>query len=294
MVVYKKTIGEYFFDIINTLFMIFMIVITLYPFLYVVFASLSEPYKFLAHYGVLLKPAGFSLKSYEAVINNPNIISGYANTIFVVLVGTTSNLFATSLGAYVLSRKNLFWKGPLMFICVLTMYISGGLVPNYLLIQGLKLINSRWALILPGLVSTYNMIVMRTAFLSIPSSLEESARIDGAGDYTILFRIIIPLSLPTMAVIALFYAVGHWNSWFNAMIYLPDKTKHPLQLVLRDILINAQTREMTMDDAFADRYAVAQTVKYATIVVATVPILLLYPYLQKYFVKGVMIGALKE
>jgi putative aldouronate transport system permease protein len=274
--------------------MIFMILITLYPFLFVVFASFSEPYKFLAHYGVLLKPAGFSLQSYEAVVHNPNIISGYANTIFVVFVGTICDLLMTSLGAYVLSRKNLFWKGPLMFLCVFTMYIGGGLIPNYLLMQDLNLINSRWVLIVPGLISTYNMIVMRTAFLNIPASLEESARIDGAGDFTILFRIIIPLSIPAMAVIALFYGVGHWNSWFNAMIYLPDKTKHPLQLVLRDILINAQTSEMTTDDAFADRYAVSQTVKYATIVVATVPILLLYPYLQKYFVKGVMVGALKS
>ncbi len=293
MRIYKKTVGEHVFDNFNRIFMIFMMIITLYPFMYVVFASFSVPQEFLAHTGVLLKPLGFSTSSYTSVIRNPNILTGYANTLFVVFVGTACNVFITSLGAYVLSRKNLMWSGALMFLCVLTMYISGGLIPGYLVVQGLNLINSRWALVLPGLISTYNLIVMRTAFLGIPESLEESARIEGAGDYTILFKIIIPLSIPTMAVIALFYGVSHWNSWFNAMIYLPDKTKHPLQLVLRDILINAQTSEMTVDDAFSDRYAASQTVKYATIVVATVPILFLYPFLQKYFVKGVMVGAIK-
>lgn len=289
----KKSIGDYIFDNFNRIFMVFLMLITLYPFLYVVLASFSEPKQFLAHTGLLLKPQGFSLASYEAVIRNPNIISGYGNTIFVVTVGTICNVLMTSLGAYALSREGLLWKGPMMFFCVLTMHIGGGLIPNYILVQKLGLINSRWALILPGLISTYNMIVMRTAFNGIPRGLEESARIDGANDFIILFRIIVPLVLPTMAVIALFYGVSHWNSWFNAMIYLPDKTKHPLQLVLRDILIKSQTSEMTIENAFSDRYAAAQTTKFATIVVATVPILLLYPYLQKYFVKGVMVGAIK-
>jgi putative aldouronate transport system permease protein len=249
--------------------------------------------QFLAHRGVLVLPIGFSLSSYAAVIRNPNIASGYMNTIFVVGVGTVCNVIFTALGAYVLSRKNLFLRPVLTLICVVTMYISGGLIPNYLVVRGLHLINNRMALILPGLVSTYNMIVMRTAFAGIPESLEESARIDGAGEFRILFRVVIPLALPTMAVIALFYGVSHWNSWFSAMIYLIDKSKQPLQLVLRNILIDAQTRELTMDDAYGDRYAVAQTVKYATIMVATVPILLFYPFLQKYFVKGVMVGAIK-
>jgi len=294
LVIYKKSFSEYIFDVFNVLFMIFMMIITLYPFLFVVFASLSDPQEFLSVGNkILLKPVGFSLKSYRAVIKNPNIASGYLNTLFVVGVGTTCNMIATSMGAYVLSRKNLFWKKYLMFMCVFTMYIGGGLIPNYLLVKGLGLLNSRWALILPGLISTSNMIVMRTAFMQVPDSLEESARIDGANNIVILFKVIIPLCTPTMAVIALFYAVGHWNSWFGAMIYLQDTKKHPLQLVLRDILINSQTNEMTMDDAFTERYAIAQTVKYATIVVATVPILLLYPYLQKYFVKGIMIGAIK-
>jgi putative aldouronate transport system permease protein len=293
MLHFKKTFGEHVFDSLNVLFMIFMIVITLYPFVFVLMASLSEPIEFLAHRGVLLSPVGFSLSSYAAVIRNPNIASGYVNTVFVVGIGTICNVIFTALGAYVLSRKNLFWRPVLTLICIVTMYINGGLIPNYLVVRGLHLINNRWSLILPGLVSTYNMIVMRTAFAGIPESLEESARIDGAGEFRILFQVVVPLALPTMAVIALFYGVSHWNSWFNAMIYLIDKSKQPLQLVLRNILINAQTSELTMDDAYGDRYAVAQTVKYATIMVATVPILLLYPFLQKYFVKGVMVGAIK-
>jgi putative aldouronate transport system permease protein len=290
---FKKTFGERLFDSLNVIFMLFMILITLYPFVFVLMASLSEPIQFLAHRGVLLSPVGFSLSSYAAVIRNPNIASGYVNTVFVVGAGTICNVIFTALGAYVLSRKNLFWRPVLTLLCIVTMYINGGLIPNYLVVRGLHLINNRWALILPGLVSTYNMIVMRTAFAGIPESLEESARMDGAGEFRILFQVVVPLALPTMAVIALFYGVSHWNSWFSAMIYLADKAKQPLQLVLRNILINAQTSELTMDDAYGDRYAVAQTVKYATIMVATVPILLLYPFLQKYFVKGVMVGAIK-
>jgi putative aldouronate transport system permease protein len=293
MLHFKKTFGEHIFDFFNIVFMLFMILITLYPFVFVLMASLSDPVQFLAHRGVLLSPVGFSFSSYAAVVRNPNIASGYVNTVFVVGIGTISNVIFTALGAYVLSRKNLLWRPVLTLLCIVTMYINGGLIPNYLVVRGLGLINNRWALILPGLVSTYNMIVMRTAFAAIPESLEESARIDGAGEFRILFRVVIPLALPTMAVIALFYGVSHWNSWFSAMIYLVDKAKQPLQLVLRNILINAQTSELTMDDAYGDRYAVAQTVKYATIMVATVPILLLYPFLQKYFVKGVMVGALK-
>jgi len=290
---YKRSIGEHMFDSFNTIFMCLMIVITLYPFVFVLMASLSDPLSFLAHQGVLLWPIGFSLASYTSVIRNPNIVTGYMNTIFIVGVGTMMNVFTTALGAYVLSRQGLLWRSALTVFCILTMYISGGLIPNYLVVQGLGLLNNRMAVILPGLVSTYNMIVMRTAFANMPASLEESARIDGAGEFRILFRIVVPLALPTMAVIALFYGVSHWNSWFSAMIYLVDRSKQPLQLILRNILINAQTAEMTMDDAFGDRYAAAQTAKYATIMVATIPILLLYPFLQKYFVKGVMVGAIK-
>lgn len=293
MVRYKKSLGEWAFDILNVIFMLFMIIITLYPFLFVVFASFSVPIQYLAHSGVLLRPLGFTFDAYVSVINNPNIITGYMNTLFIVFVGTASSLLVTAMGAYVLSRKNLYWRRPLTLILIFTMYVSGGLIPNFLVVQGLGLIGSRWAVILPGLISTWNLIILRTSFEGIPESLEESARMDGAGDVTILFKILMPLTIPTMAVIALFYGVSYWNEWFRAMIYLPDRTMHPLQLILRDILIQSQTAEMTGDEAFADRFAAAQTIRYATIIVATLPILMLYPLLQKYFVKGVMVGAVK-
>ena len=184
-------------------------------------------------------------------------------------------------------------RKPIMIIITLTMFVDGGLIPNYLLIRSLGLYDSIWALMIPGAISTYNMIIMRTMFMSIPASLEESARIDGAGDWVILFKLILPLSIPTMAVIGLFYAVGHWNSWFSANIYLRSKSKFPLQLVLRDIIIQNEVDEMTMGSSFGNSYAMSFTIKYATVIVATVPILLIYPWIQKYFVKGIMIGSIK-
>ena len=269
--------------------MIFLALITLYPFLYVLFASLSDPTEFMLKKGILLHSAGFSWESYKAVLNNPNIFTGYKNTLFIVIVGTAINVLFTSMGAYFLSRKGPLWKGPIMFLITITMFIDGGLIPNYLLIQQLGMYNSLWALIIPGSISTFNMIIMRTAFQGIPDGLEESMRIDGANDWTILFKLILPLSLPTMAVIGLFYAVSHWNSWFSANIYLSDKAKFPLQLILRDIIVRSQVDDMTIGAAMGDSYAMSFTIKYATVIVATVPILVVYPFIQKYFVKGVMI-----
>jgi len=293
MMVYKKTVGDHVFETINTLLMIFLMIITLYPFLYVLFASLSDPNEFIAHSGTLLYPLSPNLDSYKAVLNNPNIFIGYKNTIFIVVVGTVINLLMTCIGAYFLSRTGPMLKKPVMILIVITMFVDGGLIPNYLLVKNLGMYDTLWAVIIPGAISTYNMIVMRTAFQSIPASLEESARIDGAGDWTILFKLILPLSIPTIAVIGLFYAVGHWNSWFSANIYLRDKSKFPLQLILRDIIIKSEVDDMTLGAAFGNSYAMSFTIKYATVIVATVPILILYPWIQKYFVKGVMIGSLK-
>lgn len=290
---YKKTFGDYCFTFFFGAIMIFLALITAYPFLYVLFASLSDPNKYLAYKGILLKPIDFTLQSYKAVLNNPNILIGYKNTLFIVVVGTAINIVFTSMGAYFLSRKGPLWKTPVMVLIVITMFVDGGLIPGYLLIKELGLYDSLWALILPGAISTFNMIIMRTAFQGIPDSLEESAKIDGANDWVILFKLILPLSLPTIAVIGLFYAVGHWNSWFSANIYLQTKTKFPLQLILRDIVINSQTEEMTMGAAMGNSYAMGFTIKYATVIVATLPILVIYPFIQKYFVKGVMIGSLK-
>jgi putative aldouronate transport system permease protein len=290
----SKSVSEVLFDSANVILLCLLSIVTLYPFLYVLFASISTPADFVQHRGILLWPKGFSLDSYRMVFENPNIIRSYLNTIFYVAVGTTLNILMTALGAYGLSRKNVMWKGTIMMLIVMTMFFDGGLIPKYLLMKNIGLLDTYWALIIPSAMTTWNLIIMRTAFQGVPDALEESARIDGASDWTILFRIIIPLSLPVIAVMVLFYGVWHWNKWFDALIYLRDRDLFPLQLILREILIQNDTSSMMTSVGGGDRMPVGETIKYATIMVATLPILFLYPFLQKYFVKGVMIGAIKE
>jgi len=289
---YKRKIGENIFDKFNVCFMVTLMIITVYPLLYVLFASFSEPSQLISHTGLLWGSKGFSSKGYELVFKNPMIFTGYGNTIFYVFVGTALNILLTSFAAYALSRKAFLFKKVIMLGIVFTMFFSGGLIPIYIIVKDIGLYNSRLALILPGAMSAWNMIIMRTSFMELPNSLEESAKIDGANDFTILFRIVIPLSKAVIAVMVLFYGVGHWNSWFNGMIYLKERAKYPLQLVLREILIMNSTESMLSG---GDNYGTSMDVivKYACIIVATVPILCLYPFLQKYFVKGVMIGAVK-
>ena len=287
----KKNSNGWGFRLINGIILAMISLMTLYPFLYVIFASFSDPVKLMGNSSLLLKPLGFSLNAYKKVFVNHSIYSGYLNTIFYVAAGTLVNILATCMAAYVLSRKQFMLRRFLTIMFIFTMYFNGGLIPSYLLIKDLGLINSRLSLILPGAVSTFNLMIMITGFEGIPQSLEESARIDGAGDWTILFRIIMPLAKPTIMVILLYYAVGHWNSWFNAMIYLRDADKMPIQIFLRDILTRSQLGAMTGQTDVED---VGQTIKYATIIVSTVPILCIYPFIQKHFVKGVMIGAVKE
>lgn len=286
--------GRKFFNLFNVSLLCLLSVLTLYPMLYVAFASFSDASRLMAHQGLLLQPLGFSLSAYWAVIKNPMIFAGYINTLFILTVGVTINIILTSIGAYFLSRKNVMWKDAAMFMIVFTMFFHGGLIPFFLTVKGLRIDNSLWALILPVAINTFNLIIMRTAFLAIPDSIEESAKMDGAGHFTILFRIMIPLALPTVAVMILYYGVQHWNAWFNAMIFLQDRDLFPLQLVLREIVIQNSTMDMSMGAAAADQEMIGETIKYAVIMVATVPILALYPFLQKYFVKGIMIGALKE
>ncbi|MFN8495054.1 MAG: carbohydrate ABC transporter permease [Caldilineaceae bacterium] len=291
----KKPIGERMFDLVNMLLLLGLVVITLYPLLYVLFASISQPNELVKYRGLLLAPLGFSSAAYKAVFMNPNIITGYRNTLFYVVAGTTLNLALTCLGAYALSRKNVMLKVPITVFFIFTLFFSGGLIPTYLLVaRTLNWIDTPWAIIVPTAVSTFNLLILRTAFEQVPPALEEAARIDGANDFTILWRVIIPLSLPSIAVVLLFYAVGHWNAYFNALIYLRNRELYPLQLVLREILIANQTGDMTTGTLGGDVEPIAETIKYATIVVATAPILLLYPFLQRYFVKGVMIGGVKE
>lgn len=291
--VVKRTVGDYIFDSVNVLILAALAVITAYPFIYVIFASLSSADELIAHSGLLLKPLNLSLEAYKAVLKNPIIYTGYMNTLFIVVVGTAYNIIMTSMGAFVLSRKDFFWRKPITIMIVFTMFFGGGLIPNFLLVKNLGLMDSLWALIIPGAIGTWNLIIMRTAFQGIPNSLVESAHIDGAHDFIILFKIILPLALPTIAVMVLYYGVGHWNAWFGAMIYLRDRELWPLQLALREILISNSTDEMMSGTVAQDRAAIGETIKYATIMVATLPILVVYPFLQKYFVKGVMVGALK-
>ncbi|AIQ66413.1 carbohydrate ABC transporter permease [Paenibacillus graminis] len=291
----KRTAGERLFDGANVLLMIALIVLTLYPLWHVLNASLSDSGRLMAHRGLLLFPEGFNLDSYKLVLSNPSILSGYRNTLVIVVLGTALNLLFTILGAYTLSRKSFMLRNPIMLAIVFTMFFNGGIIPTYLLINNtLHMGNSLLALIVPGLVSSYNLIIMRTAFQEISESLLESARIDGAGEVRILWRIVVPLSMPVIAVMVLFYGVAHWNSWFGAILYIRDRSLYPLQLVLREILIQNSTDSMTTSAAMGDKEAIGESVKYATVMVATLPILLIYPFLQKYFVKGVMIGAIKE
>lgn len=291
--VVRKTIGEKIFDALNTLFMIILMLVTIYPFIHVLFASVSEASKIVAHNGILYKPLGFNCNAYKEVFKNQMVLIGYANTIFYVITGTSINLILTILGAYGLSRKNLYWGKLITIIIVFTMFFGGGLIPTFILVKNIGLYNSRWALIVPSAISTWNLLIMRTYFSSIPLSLQESAKIDGAKDFAILFKIIIPLSTPVIAVMILFYGVSHWNSWFSAMVYLRERRMYPLQLILREILIISESIYVETDRLQLDKVAIAETIRYATIVVASIPILAVYPFLQKYFVQGVMIGAIK-
>jgi putative aldouronate transport system permease protein len=291
----RRKVADRIFDTINFAVLLAVVVVTLYPFLYVVFASLSSSTQFMAHDGILLGPVGFSLKSYVAVLRDPSIYIGYRNTIMYVVLGTAVNIFLTSLAAYVLSRRYLKLTKYIMLMIIFTMYFSGGLIPTYLLMRNLHLTNTIFAVILPGAISTWNLLILKTAFGAIPPAMEEAARIDGAGEWRILFQVIIPMALPSLMVMCLFYGVFHWNSWFNAMIYLQDVELHPLQLFLRKILIQNDLKAMTGGAADASEAGdIAVTVKYATIIVSTLPILVVYPFIQKHFVKGVLIGAVKE
>jgi len=290
----RQSSGEKVFNIFNALFLTGLMLITLYPFLYVVFASFSDAGLLIKHRGLLLKPEGLNFQSYQMVARNPILFSSYFNTIIYVISGTSLSVFLTICGAYSLSRKNVLLRMPITFFFVFTMWFSGGMIPLFLLVRNLGLLNHRLAIILPGAVSTYNLIVTMTYFKSIPDSLEESAKIDGASDYVIMFRIIVPLAIPVIAVIALFYSVGIWNSWFNAMIFLNKRELFPVQLILREILIlNDTAGVMGGVVSQGDQINVGETIKYATAVVATIPILLVYPFVQRYFVQGIMIGAIK-
>lgn len=288
-----KTRGEKIADVVLYVLLTLITLAALYPIWYVVMASVSDGNALMRYSGPLVLPQGFSLSAYEVVLNNKSIYTGYANTIFYVAVGTTLNMIMTTLGAYVLSRKNFFWSSPIMMLITITMFFSGGMIPTYLLVEKLGLVDTRWALIIPGLVNAYNLIIMRTAFAGVPDALEESAKIEGANDFQIMWKIYIPVSKATLAVMVLYYAVSHWNGWFSAVLYLRTRSLYPLQILLREILIEKSLDSMMGDINMEDLDMISDTIKYATVIISSLPIMLLYPFLQKYFVKGVMIGSVK-
>ncbi len=289
----KKTHGEKAFSVFNVIFLAVISIICLYPMLYVAFASLSSSQMLMRHTGLLLHPMGFNLNAYVKVFQNPMIVKGYANTLIILVLGVSVNMILTALGAFFLTRQNVYFKKHIMLLIIFTMYFSGGMIPTYLTVRSLGLYNTVWAVILPTAVSTYNLIIMRTGFASIPRGLDEAATIDGANQFVIFSRIYIPLSKAILAVIFLYYAVGSWNAWFNASIYLNDREKYPLQLVLREILISNDTGSRISDGSMSDFEGIGLSIKYAAIMVSTLPILVVYPFIQKYFVKGVLIGSLK-
>ncbi|MCQ2412220.1 MAG: carbohydrate ABC transporter permease [Sphaerochaetaceae bacterium] len=288
----KYTVGEQVFHAFVVVVTLLLSLAVIIPLLSIVFASFSDPVEVMKHTGLYWHPIKSTIFNYQMVFKNPNILTGYLNTIFVVLVGTSLNLALTIIAAYVLSRKGPRLIKIFTVLVVFTMYFQGGTIPSYLIVNKLGLVGHRAALILPGAVNTFNLVVLRTAMAGVPESLPESAMIDGAGHGRILTAIMVPVTKASIAVITLYYAVSHWNSWFPAMIYLKKKEMYPLQYILRMILIQDDTQVMTSGtrDALA---LSSDAVKYATIVVATVPILAVYPFLQKYFVKGVMVGAVK-
>lgn len=292
----KRAKGDLVFDTINTLLLVLVMLVVLYPLYFIVIASFSDPLEVLSGH-VIFFPKKVSLEAYKMVFRDAQILTGYRNTIFYTLLGTAVNIVLTVLAAYPLSRRDLAGRKFFTVMLAVTMFFSGGLIPTYLMVSNtLHLLDTIWAMILPGAISVWNVIIVRTYFqTSIPPELSEAAMVDGCSDFMLLAKVILPLSMPVLAVMVLFYGVAHWNSFFNALIYLNDKALYPLQLILRSILVqNTMSEDMLAEvDSLANRQVMAETIKYALIVVASAPIIAVYPFLQKYFVKGIMVGAIK-
>jgi len=292
---YKRSLGSKIFDAANIVFLVLFSFTILYPVYYMVIVSVSDGY-YVGRNMVHWVPLGANFEVYKAIFKYNLFIRSYENTILYTVLGTAINLVMTILCAYPLSRRDLFGRNIFTVIITFTMFFSGGLIPTFLLVNSLGMRDTLWSLVIPGAISTYNMIVMRTSFRSIPAEMHESAYLDGANDLTILTRIVLPLSGAVIAIITLFYAVGHWNSYFSALIYLDTREKFPLQLLLRNIVIQGSDSDMLNFAGTSTETAatiITQNYKYAAIVVAALPVLTIYPFVQKFFVKGVMIGSLK-
>ena len=290
---FHPTVGDRIFDAVNAVILIALCFITVYPMWFVLCASVSSSTVVLTHPGTLWYPQGFSLGAFKLAFDHPLIMGGFLNILKIMAISLPINIVLTLFCGYFMASKGMMFKRAVTALIMFTMFFSGGMIPAYLNVRSLGLYNTHWALILPGAMSVYNSVICKTAIEAVPSSLQESAYIDGANDLTIVFRIILPLIMPTIAVLLLYYGVGHWNSWFAASIYLTDNTKLPIQNIIRAVLI-ANDTEFNSALAEVDKINdYAESIKYAAIVITTLPILCIYPFLQKYFVKGVMIGAVK-
>ena len=295
----KESRGDRIFNAINIFILTIILILTFYPVLFVTVASISDPD--LVNAGkVILFPRGISFNGYKNVFKDPRILISYRNTIFYTVVGTTLNLIVTLPAAYALSRKDFIGRNFFTSLFMVTMFFGGGLIPTYLLIKNLRMLNTIWVMLIPGLTSMWNLVITRTFFeTNIPSELKDAAEIDGCSNFRLFFSIVLPLSSAIIAVMALFFGVGHWNSYFNALIYLSDKKLFPLQLILREILVKSEfDAEMLLigshdAGALSDELKAAEQIKYTLIIVSTLPIMLVYPFIQKFFVKGVMVGAIK-
>ena len=273
----------------NTVFLLLICFVMLYPVLYVIAASFSEETAILKG-DVFLLPVRTHVKAYQKVFQYPLLWQSYGNTLLYTFVGTAINLLLTVFGAWALCQKKLVGRRFLTLMCTFTMFFGGGMIPTFLVVKELKLLNTIWAMVLPGAVSTYNMILMRTFFRQIPESLVEAAELDGCRDFGVLFKIVLPLSLASLMTIGMFYAVNHWNSYFSAVLYLSKPELYPLQIILRQVVLMNEI----VENASSTENVMAEGIKYATIVVAMLPMLCVYPFVQRYFVKGVMIGSVKE
>lgn len=283
------------FNFFNYGFLTLLVIVVLYPLIYIVSASFSSA-EAVSTGRVWLLPVDFSLEGYKAVFSNEMIWKGYGNSLFYMVVGTIINVVLTVMAAYPLSRANFRGKNFFMFLFVFTMMFNGGLIPTYLLVRDLGMLDTRWALLIPNAITAFNVIITVTFFRSsIPNELLESAQLDGCNDFKFLTKVVIPLSAPIIAVISLFYAIGHWNQYFSALIYLRDANLFPLQLVLRSILTQNEIDPTMIGDAsdIESKIGLANLLKYSLIVVASIPVLIIYPFVQKHFVKGVMIGSVK-
>lgn len=283
------------FNFVNYAILTIFLFVILYPLIYVVSASFSDGAAVIAG-KVWLLPVDFSLAAYVKIFDYDRIWTGYANSLFYVVVGTLVNVGMTLIAAYPLARRDLYGRGLILGLFLFTLFFSGGLIPSYLLVKDLGMLDTRMAMIIPQALSVWNLVIAITYFrTAIPGELLEAAQLDGCSDFQYFMRILLPLSTPLIAVLVLFYAIGHWNQYFTALIYLSKENLYPLQIILRDILIQSQMDMNMMDDmkTMADKQAMRELMKYALIVVASVPVLIIYPFVQKYFVRGIMLGAIK-